>query len=168
MISFFRSIFQSKIGLFFTMAFVALIAISFSSADVGGSGTFGGITDSGVAATVGSKEIGNGELSKSTNNAFQANQRENPGLDIRAFVNQGGLDQTLDQLINSFSLSVFGSDYGVTAGKRLIDSEIVDIPAFQGPSGTFDETTFRRTLQQQGIDEKQLRDDFVAIEQHNS
>lgn len=161
MITFFRNIFASKIGLFLTMCFVALIAFAFASADVTGSGAFGGVTGSGTAAEVGDSKLTTSELSQSVNNAFRAEQRENTGLDLKAYIEGGGFDSILDRLINSFSISAFGNKYGMTAGKRLVDGEIADIPSFQGADGQFSEENFRRALQQQGINEQQLRDDFT-------
>ncbi|MEP3224454.1 MAG: SurA N-terminal domain-containing protein [Parasphingorhabdus sp.] len=161
MITFFRNIFSSKIGLFFTMAFVALIAVAFASADVSGSGAFGGVTGSGTAAKVGDATLTTSELNQSINNAFRAEQRENTGLDLKTYVEGGGFDGILDRLINSFSIAAFGNKYGMTAGKRLVDGEIADIPSFQGADGQFSEENFRRALQQQGIKEQQLRDDFT-------
>ncbi|MBF6602651.1 MAG: SurA N-terminal domain-containing protein [Sphingorhabdus sp.] len=160
MISFFRRIFSSKLGLFLTMCFVGLIAIAFASADVTGSGAFGGVTSSGTAVKVGDSEISTSDLNMSINNAFRAEQRENTGLDLKSFVEGGGFDGILDRLINSFSIAEFGDKYGMAAGKRLVDSEIASIPSFQGADGQFSEENFRRALQQQGIKEKQLREDF--------
>lgn len=161
MITFFRNIFSSKIGLFLTMCFVALIAVAFASADVTGSGAFGGVTGSGTAAKVGDSKLTTSELSQSINNAFRAEQRQNTGLDLKTYVEGGGFDGILDRLINSFSIAAFGNKYGMTAGKRLVDGEIANISSFQGADGQFSEENFRRALQQQGIKEQQLRDDFT-------
>ena len=161
MISFFRSIFSSKIGLFLTLAFVGLIAIAFATADVSGSGTFGGVTGSGTAAEVGDMKLTTAELSQSVNNAFRAQQRQNTGLDMATFIEGGGYDGVLDRLINSFAIAAFGQRYGMSAGKRLVDGEIASIQAFQGADGQFSETNFRSALQQQNIQEQQLRDDLA-------
>jgi peptidyl-prolyl cis-trans isomerase D len=161
MIQFFRGIFQSKLGLFLSLAFVGLIAIAFASSDITQTGAFGGVTSTGTAAEIGSEELGTGELSQSVNNAFRAAQRENPGLDMKIFVQQGGFEDVLDRLINSATISAFGQKYGVVAGKRLVDSEIAKIPSFQGADGKFSNDTFQMALQQQGLRESQLRDDFV-------
>lgn len=161
MITFFRNIFSSKIGLFLTMCFVGLIAIAFASADVTGSGAFGGVTGSGTAAKVGDSKLTTSELNQSINNAFRSEQRENTGLDLKTYVEGGGFDGILDRLINSFSIAAFGNKYGMTAGKRLVDGEIASISSFQGADGQFSEENFRRALQQQGLKESQLRDDFT-------
>jgi len=161
MISFFRRIFSSKLGLFLTFCFIGLIAFAFATADVSNTGTFGGVTGSGTAAQVGDSKLTTAELSQSVNNAFRGEQRENTGLDLKAFINGGGFDDVLERLINSFAIAEFGSKYGMAAGKRLVDSEIANIGAFQGADGQFSEENFRRALQQQGINETQLRDDFT-------
>ncbi|NCN85933.1 MAG: peptidylprolyl isomerase [Sphingomonadales bacterium] len=161
MISFFRRIFSSKLGLFLTFCFIGLIAFAFATADVSSSGTFGGVTGSGTAATVGDSKLTTAELSQSVNNAFRNEQRENTGLDLKSYINGGGFDDVLERLINSFAIADFGTKYGMAAGKRLVDGEIANIGAFQGADGQFSEENFRRALQQQGINETQLRDDFT-------
>ncbi|WP_417621576.1 SurA N-terminal domain-containing protein [Parasphingorhabdus sp.] len=161
MISFFRRIFSSKLGLFLTFCFVGLIAIAFATADVSSNGTFGGVTGSGTAAKVGDSKLTTAELSQSVNNAFRGQQRENTALDLKSFINGGGFDDVLERLINSFAIADFGTKYGMAAGKRLVDGEIANIPTFQGADGQFSEENFRRALQQQGINETQLRDDFT-------
>ncbi len=161
MISFFRRIFSSKLGLFLTFCFVGLIAIAFATADVSSSGTFGGVTGSGTAAKVGDSKISTAELSQSVTNAFRSEQRENTALDLKTYINGGGFDDVLERLINSFAIADFGTKYGLAAGKRLVDGEIASIPTFQGADGQFSEENFRRAMQQQGINETQLRSDFT-------
>ena len=161
MISFFRRIFSSKLGLFLTFCFVGLIAIAFATADVSSSGTFGGVTGSGTAAKIGDSKLSTAELSQSVNNAFRGEQRQNTALDLKTYINGGGFDDVLERLINSFAIADFGTKYGMAAGKRLVDGEIASIPNFQGADGQFSEENFRRAMQQQGLNEAQLRDDFT-------
>lgn len=161
MISFFRSFFNSKIGLFLTFAFVALIAVAFATADVSNTTSFGGASGGGTAAEVGDSAISIAELEQSVNNAFRAEQRRNPALTLQSFVADGGFDDVLDRLINSYAIAEYGRKYGMAAGKRLVDSEITQIPAFQGANGEFSEEVFRTALQQQGIKEQDLRADFT-------
>jgi len=161
MISFFRRIFSSKLGLFLTFCFIGLIAFAFATADVTSSGTFGGVTGSGTAVKIGDSKLTTSELGQSVNNAFRNEQRQNTGLDLKTYINGGGFDSVLDRLINSFAIADFGTKYGMAAGKRLVDGEIANIGAFQGADGQFSEENFRRALQQQGLNETQLRDDFT-------
>ncbi len=159
MIGFFRSIFQSKLGLFLTFAFVALIAVAFASADITGS-TFGGVTGNDVAI-VGGESIGSGEVEQYATNAQRQVQQQNPQLDMNAWVDEGGLDRVLDQLINEYALAAFGREYGMRATKRLVDSEIANIPAFAGPGGEFSETVFREILASQGLSERGVRESLA-------
>ena len=142
------------------MAFVALIAVAFASADVTGSGTFGGVSGGAVASVEG-EEIGTGEFLQTANSAYDQIRRENPQVDMTAFVDQGGLENVLQQLINSYVLQEFGNESGMFISKRLVDSEIAGISAFRGANGQFDETIFRRALQQQGLTEARIRQDFA-------
>tara|TARA_R110001606_G_scaffold390819_1_gene558091 strand:- start:1640 stop:3514 length:1875 start_codon:yes stop_codon:yes gene_type:complete len=138
-----------------------MIAFAFATADVSSSGTFGGVTGSGTAAKIGDSKLSTSELSQSVNNGFRGEQRENTGLDLKTYINGGGFEDVLERLINSFAIADFGTKYGMAAGKRLVDGEIANIGAFQGADGQFSEENFRRALQQQGINETQLRDDFT-------
>lgn len=159
MISFFRSFFQSKVGLFITMAFVALIAVAFASADVTGSGSFGGISDTAVA-DIGGEEIGTGQFLQTANIAYDQVREENPGIDMASFVDQGGLQTVLSQMIDAYAMQEFGRKNGMIVSKRLVDSEIAGIGGFRGANGQFDEQIFRQALQQQGLTEARLRSDL--------
>lgn len=157
MIGFFRSIFQSKIGLAFTLAFVGLIAVAFASSDVT-SGAFGGIGNSQTAVSIGSQKITTSELRQAIDNAYNQARQSNPALDMRGFVAQGGVEEVLRQLINSYAIAEYGDSIGMSAGKRLIDAEITAIPNFRNAAGNFDEATYRRILADNNINEEQFRD----------
>ena len=159
MIGFFRSIFQSKIGLFLTFAFIALVALAFASADITG-GSFGGVTGNNVAS-VGGEDIGSGDLSRATSSTFENVRQQNPTLDMATFVDQKGMEGVLGQIINGYALEQFGKKYGMIASKRLVDSEISSINAFHGPDGKFSETAFRQVLQSQKMTENQVREELT-------
>ena len=53
MLQFFRSFFSSKVGVAVTLAFVALIALSFAGSDISGGGGFGAFSSGNKVATVG-------------------------------------------------------------------------------------------------------------------
>lgn len=160
MISFFRSFFQSKIGLAVSFIFLALIAVAFAASDVTGGSTFGGVSSENVAVIAGD-EIGTAEFSTTVSNAFNQVRAENPQLDMAAFDQQGGIDRILDQMIGSYAASAFGKSIGMGASKRLVDSEIAGIQAFKGADGRFDETLFRNALAQQGLTEARVRTDIA-------
>src|SRR3546814_5863722 len=79
---------------------------------------------------------------------------------MAAFVESGGLDQVLDQLVEGSAFDQFATELGFGVSKRLIDGRIADLPAFAGVSGKFDQTVFENFLRQNGISEAQLRRDL--------
>ncbi|WP_161595992.1 peptidylprolyl isomerase [Flavisphingopyxis soli] len=158
MIIFFRRIFSSKIGLFFSLVFIALIAIAFAGADVGRS-SFGGVAGGNVAK-IGDTSIGLGELREEVRRRFDAARQENPALDMKTFVESGGVDETLDSMVNSAALEGYAKKLGFGSTKALEDAEIRKIPAFAGIDGTFDQTRFEQAIKGVGLTEKTLRDDI--------
>ena len=162
MLQFFRSFMKSKFGIGFTLVFLVVIALAFGIGDVAGNQTFGGIAGGDRAAVVGSQRISTSELSTSVTNAFEQARQSNPTLTMQAFLAEGGLDSTLNQVISRTALAEFGRKYGLRAGKRLVDSELAQIPAFQGPDGKFDKNAFLQVLAQRQLTEAAVREDFAA------
>lgn len=160
MISSIRSLINSKLGAFFALLFVGTIAIAFALGDVSNSGSFGGLSGGNVAR-VGNRDISLGELNDALNNRLKSERQDNPTLNMGSFVDGGGLDTTLEQLINRYALTVFGQEYGVAVSKRLIDSEIRKIPGAMGLDGKVSAEAFGRFAQQIGVSEKAIRDDIA-------
>ena len=160
MIGFFRSMFQSRIGLIVTLGFVALIALAFASSDITGTG-FGGVAGGDRAAMVGEATIGTAALNQSVGNAFNRAREEDPTLTMQRFTAQGAVDQVLDSMIDRFAIAEFGRAHGLVASDALVGSEIVKIPAFQGPDGRFSEAAYRQVLAQQQLSDKTVREDLA-------
>jgi peptidyl-prolyl cis-trans isomerase D len=110
---------------------------------------------------VGDKKIGLGEFHDLVDNSLRAERRDNPTLDMAKFVESGGLDGTLDRLINRYALSAFGEEHGIAVSKRLVDSEIRKLPNVTGPDGKFSEQAFQAFLQGLDLTEAMIRDDFT-------
>ncbi len=161
MLHFFRQVFSSKIGVIITLAFVGLIALAFASADVTGSGNFGGIAGGDRAAMVGKERISTSALSQAATSALENMKQENPKLSMKAFLAGGGLDKVLDEVISRTAIGEFGKDHGIIAGDRLVDSEIAKIPGFRGLDGKFSETAYRTMLQQRGLTDALVREDLA-------
>ncbi len=159
MISFIRKLLGSKWGAAFGIAFVVLVGFAFALGDVTGSGSFGGL-GSGHVAKVGDRKIGLGEFQDMLDNSLKAERRENPTLDMAKFVESGGLDSTLERLINRYALALFGEKHGVAVSKRLVDSEIRKLPNVNGPDGKFSQQAFSAFLQGLDLTEAMIRDDF--------
>ncbi len=160
MISFIRSLINSKFGALIALIFVGMIAVAFALGDVTGSGSFGGLSGGNVAR-VGNQNVTLGELNDALENRLKAERQNNPTLDMTGFVESGGLDSTLEQLINRYALAVFGEQYAVAVSKRLVDSEIRKLPGAMGLDGKFSDEAFRAFAQQIGISEKAIRDDIT-------
>lgn len=156
MITALRNLFGSTIGKFIALAFIALIGVLFALGDVTGNASFGGLGGANVAK-VGNREIGLGELRERVNQSYNQARQQQPGLTKAAFVESGGLDQVLNQLIDGMAFEQFTTDIGFGVSKRQIDGQIADIPAFSGVSGKFDQKTFENFLRQNGMNEAQLR-----------
>lgn len=159
MISFIRSLINSRFGAIIALAFIGMIAVAFALGDVTGSNSFGGLSGGNIAR-VGNQNITLGEFNDAMDNRLKAERQNNPTLDMANFVEGGGLDSTLEQLINRYAIAVFGSEYGVAVSKRLVDSEIRKIPGSKGLDGKFSDQAFQAFLQQIGVSEKMVRDDL--------
>ncbi|MEM7664423.1 MAG: SurA N-terminal domain-containing protein [Pseudomonadota bacterium] len=160
MISFFRNFFQSKIGLAITFVFIALIALAFAASDITGS-TFGGVSGGDRVALVGDERINTSELTSTANSALEQVRGENPTITMPAFIEQGGFEEVLDQLLNRYAIGGYAEKYGLRAGDNLINSEILQIGAFRGLSGEFDQATYDAALRRQGITDAILRRDLA-------
>ncbi len=160
MISFFRRIFQSKIGLAFTFAFIALIALAFASSDVANNATFGGVAGNDRIAVVGDERIDSSELAQLANSALNQVRQESPTTTMPMFIEQEGLEEVLAQLIDRYAIAGYAEKYGLRAGDNLVNSEILQIPAFRGPSGEFDQAIYQNALRNQNLTDAILRRDL--------
>ena len=159
MITFFRRLFNSRIGAIFALIFVVMIGLAFALGDVTGSGSFGGIGQ-GYAAQVGEEKISLSEVQDAVENRLRAEQKQNPTLDRARFVDSGGLDDTLEQLVNRYALAMFGGAYGVAVSEKMVNQEILKIPGAVGSDGKFNQAAFASFLQNLNLTEKMVRDDF--------
>lgn len=157
----FRSFFKSKIGIAVTLVFLAVIAIAFASADVSNSGTFGGIGGGDNVAVVGDKKITTAELRQAANAQVDQMRQQNPTITMAEFLKQDGLTKVLDSMINRYAVSEYAKEHGLRAGENLVNSEIIQIPAFKGPDGKFDQERYEQILQQRGLTDQVVRADFA-------
>lgn len=160
MITFFRRLINSKVGIVVALALLVVIAIGFAATDIRQLGG-GGAVASGSVAKVGGTQVSTKDLSGRVDQQMREARQRQPGIDIAGFVASGGVESTLDRLLNGMALQVFGERNGVRASDRLIDGQIASIPGFQGLSGKFDEKTFRAALAQQRVTEAELRADIA-------
>lgn len=159
MIQFFRRMFSSRVGVVLAIAFVGLVGLAFALADINApTGMFGGRGE--TVASVGDREVDAEQISQMMTRALQNAREQQPGMDMAALIDSGGIDEALDQFTQAYALAAFAEDHGILISKRLIDSAIASLPIFQGLTGEFDENTFRQVLTQQNITEEQVRQDL--------
>ncbi len=162
MLQLFRNFFKSKVGIAFTLVFLAVIAVAFASSDVANTGMFGGVSGGDRVSVVGDERIDASELNASAGNMLEQMRETNPTLTMQVFIAQDGLDRVLEQLLRRTAVAEFARKFGMRAGKRLVDSELRQSPNFLGPDGTFDENAFRAALSQRGLTEALVRQDIEA------
>lgn len=155
MISFFRRALTSWV----LLGILALVMVAFIVTGVGPGMKGAGPSSEGIAK-IGGVDLHSTETADRVQLQLEQARQQQPGLDIHAFVAGGGVDQTVTQLINARAMEVWAAKHGMAASNRLIDGEIASIGAFKGPTGEFDEQTFRAALAQRRLSEHQLRADI--------
>jgi peptidyl-prolyl cis-trans isomerase D len=162
MLNIFRKGVSSKIMLIVLgIGLFAIVATGFGTDGMGGLG--GGATVSGQGDTlveVGDETVTSVEVTDQANRQLDRLRQQNPELDLASFVRQRGFEEILNQLITAKAMLVFGREQGFAASKRMVDSEIASVPAFQNLAGQFDPEAFQRALRSERVTEQQLREDM--------
>jgi peptidyl-prolyl cis-trans isomerase D len=161
MITFIRNALSSWLVLgLFALILVAFMITGFGT---GGGGGIGNITGSGGSiAKIGSLSLTSAEAAGRIRSELENARAQTPGMDMAAFDKTGGIDQTIDRLINSRVILAYGEKHGLVISERLIDSEIAKTPAFYGPTGKFDRATYLRLIGNRRLSEPDHRDDVRA------
>ncbi|MGB7405857.1 MAG: SurA N-terminal domain-containing protein [Pacificimonas sp.] len=145
------------------LALFALVLVAFVIVGMGD--PLGGGVASDTVAEVGDREISQNELGDQFDRTVDLLRAENSEITTEQAAREGGVQATLERMIASAALRVFGDELGIGASKRMVDAEIAQTPAFQGPDGNFSETTYRQVLTSQRLSEEflreSLRDDLV-------
>ena len=139
---------------------VAMVITGFGTDGMGGLGGMGGGQASDTLAEVEGERVTEQDLSTILTQQYNQARQQQPTLDMRTFLASGAFDQTLNQLVTAAALQAFGEDQGVVVSQRMVDREIVNIPAFRNFAGQFDENVFRQALQRQNLTEGQIRQDI--------
>lgn len=159
MLSFFRRITKSKLGIPITLGILAVIALAFAAGDI--NNVRNGSNTAGTAVTVGKTAISEADLRSRVRTAFDNARQQSPGLTMEAFVTQGGFDSVVERAVNELALQQFAQNVGMAASKRAVDGEIASVPAFQGFDGKFSQTNYDNLLKQQGLTDKGIREDIA-------
>jgi peptidyl-prolyl cis-trans isomerase D len=162
MISFFRRLIGSKVGLVVVFIFLGVIAFAFVTADLSNTGLGGGSgATGGTVARAGDVKIESIDLSQRVQRQFDSIRAEQPTLTLADFIAEGGVDNVLERVIDGIALAEFGREQGMVISRRMEDGQIASIPSFIGLNGQFDRSIFDRFLQTNRISEAQFRADLA-------
>lgn len=163
MLAFFRRVLSSWLA----VALLGVILIAFIVTGVGTpGGGFSGGPGANAVATVGGRPVTVPQVAQRVQGLYREAQRQQPGLAMPAFLAAiGGLAGVVEQYVDATVLGVWAEKHGITANERLIGAEIAAVPAFQGPTGQFDQRVMDAALGQQRMTFASLhdgiRDDLV-------
>ena len=162
MLGFFRRLINSRLGIIITLGTLIVIGLAFAAGDVSGLRTQGmsAITGDSVAK-VGGRSITTAELRARVANEFDGARQQQPTLTMAQFVAGGGVEGTLQRLVNGMAVTRFGDDQGMVVSKRAVDGQLASIPGFQGPNGQFDQATYQRFLSTSKMSDAQIRGELV-------
>jgi len=158
MLNFFRRFTKSRYGLIAVFIFLGIIALAFVAGDVTGIRMNGAGAGGNVVAKVGSRKITDREVRERVDLFLRNLQREGQNVTMEQFLAQGGLEMTLDEMINSAALVEFAQRSGMQVSKKLIDGEIASNPAFVGLDGKFSQKQFEDLLAQNRIPPAMFRE----------
>ena len=158
MLSFFRRLINSKVGVIVALAVLGIVALAFAAGDVTGlrTGNLGGLAGSNVA-TVDGDAITVAAFQDRVRNELEGFRQQQPTLDMNAFVAQVGADGALDRLVTALAFQHFGGDQGMAVSKRSIDGVLASIPGLQAANGSFDMATYQRMLAERKLTDTQVR-----------
>ena len=143
------------------IALVAIVVTGFGTGGFGGLGSLGTAGQQGqTLATVGDRRLTESEVNDVITRQFTQARQQQPQLGMAEFVAEA-FDSIVEQMIVGVAIDHFADEQGLRVSDRMIDREIAGIAAFQDAAGRFDDATFRRALQAQGITEARLRQDIA-------
>ena len=160
MLDTFRRLSKSKLGIIVFGLFIAAMALGFAAADIRGLGISGGIGRDTVAK-VGREHIGYADLQQRVQRAFENARQQTPTLTIQQFVQQGGVDQVLQQMADGMALEQFAKSQGFGVSRKMEDAQIAGAAAFRGLDGKFDQSAFEAFLVRERVSEKVVRADLA-------
>lgn len=165
MLRLFRRMLNSRVGIAIAGLLLAVIAVGFAMTNIGdtlnGSGQQPGKGERLVK--IGDEGLYANDVRLAMDAALDAERQRNPTLDMAGLIAAGGFEQVLDSLIAQHAVDLFGRQQGLKASKRMVDGEIASIPAFNGPTGKFDQQTYLRALRERNLTEAQVREDFGRV-----
>lgn len=136
------------------LALFGLILVAFAVTGV--NDPFGGSAPAGSVAKVGTRTITEPDLMQAIDRTVRDLRQRDPTMTQTKAAQQGAVELLATQLIGQTAMEELGAQSGLGASHTAIDTVIAGIPAFQS-GGKFDQLSYDRALQQQGLTDKKLR-----------
>ena len=136
------------------LALFGLILVAFAVTGV--NDPFGGSAPAGSVAKVGDRTITEPDLLQAIDRTVKSVRQRDPTMTQAEAVRQGAVELMTTQLIGQAAMEEMGRTAGLGASDTAVDAVITGIPAFQS-GGKFDQASYDRALQQQGLTDKKLR-----------
>lgn len=161
MLTFFRRLINSRVGVVVTFVVLGVIALAFAAGDVTGLHPTGGSTLSGGSvASAGSARVTPNDLRQLAQNEIESFRQRQPGFDAAQYVAAGGLDAAVERLVTGLALQQFAEAQGLVVSKRSVDGQIASLPGLRGPTGQFDQQLYESVLAQRRLTDAQVRGDI--------
>ncbi|WP_277979781.1 peptidylprolyl isomerase [Sphingomonas phyllosphaerae] len=160
MLTFFRGIIHSKVGVIVTFGVLIVIALAFAAGDVTGLASSTGLVGHPIAS-VGGESVTAADVRQQARDELTQARQEQPTLDMAQFVQLGGLDAVINRNVSALALETFGRGQGMRVSRALIGSELKAIPAFAGATGQFDQQAYERLIAQRGFTDAQVQAQFA-------
>ncbi|MBW6525588.1 SurA N-terminal domain-containing protein [Sphingomonas sp. RHCKR7] len=160
MLTFFRGLIHSKVGVIVTFGVLIVIALAFAAGDVTGLASSTGLVGHPIASVDG-ENVTAADIRQQARDELTQVRQEQPTLDMAQFVQLGGLDAVINRNVSALALETFGRDQGMRVSRALIGSELKAIPAFAGATGQFDQQAYERLIAQRGFTDAQVQAQFA-------
>ena len=159
MISSFRNMSNSKVGMAIIIVIGALIVFSFAMADISNVGV-GGSGNANALAEAGDEPVTDREMSDALEQELGRLRQQNPEAQYSDL--DASFDAILESLLTDRALKAFAEENDFILSKRLIDAEIARLPGVTGADGKFSDEAYRGFLSQQRITDAQIRQAFAS------
>lgn len=157
----FRRLSKSKFGTGILILFLLLILASFAIADISNLRPGGGSLPQNTLAKVGDVELTAADLDQAMQRRLAQVREQNPTATYADLAQD--FDAIIDGLIQERTLWAYAREHGFTVSKKLVDAEIVKIPATRGLDGRFSQAAYEAFLQQQRLTDSQLRREIETL-----
>lgn len=159
MLSFFRNLSKSKVGVGIIGVVLLLILVGFAMQDISSlfSGTVG--MNRNTLAKVGSQQITDKDVDSVMQRYLDNVRQQKPQATYADIA--GDFDALLESVIDSRALAAFAERNRFMLSKRLVDAQITQIPGTRGLDGKFSEAAYQALLANRRLTDAEVRQELA-------